>query len=69
MCAAFMRAALARAIVRGPRKGRLGRCFTLRHGPLAIVGLDTGEDKPDRHPAWAGLANFEPVSRGAGGIG
>jgi hypothetical protein len=23
-------------------------------------GLDTGEDKPDRHKAWAGLAAFEP---------
>jgi predicted phosphodiesterase len=51
---------LARAIAPWPAEGALGRCFTLRHGPLAIVGLDTGEDKPDRHPAWAGLANFEP---------
>lgn len=38
----------------------LGRCFALRHGPLAIVGLDTGEDKPDAHPAFSGLARFEP---------
>lgn len=38
----------------------LGRCFALRHGPLAIVGLDTGEDKPDAHPVFAGLARFEP---------
>ncbi len=37
----------------------LGRCFAVRHGPLAIIGLDTGEDKPDRHPIFAGLANFE----------
>ncbi len=36
------------------------RCFAIRHGPLAVVGLDTGEDKPDRHPTWAGLAAFEP---------
>jgi predicted phosphodiesterase len=38
----------------------LPRCFVVRHGPVAMVGLDTGEDKPDRHPAWAGLAAFEP---------
>lgn len=37
-----------------------GRCFALRTGPLALIGLDTGEDKPDRHPVFAGLANFEP---------
>jgi len=34
-------------------------CFALRHGPLALIGLDTGEDKPDRHPAFAGLADYE----------
>ncbi len=38
----------------------LGRNFALRNGPLALIGLDTGEDKPDRHPAWAGMAKFEP---------
>ncbi|MDR0559105.1 MAG: metallophosphoesterase [Prevotellaceae bacterium] len=38
----------------------MGRNFAVRTGPLALIGLDTGEDKPDRHPAWAGLANFEP---------
>jgi predicted phosphodiesterase len=37
----------------------LGRCFAVRHGPLALIGLDTGEDKPDSHPVFAGLANFE----------
>ncbi len=36
------------------------RNFVVRNGPLALIGLDTGEDKPDRHPAWAGLARFEP---------
>jgi hypothetical protein len=25
-----------------------------------MIGLDTGEDKPDWHPAWSGLAKFEP---------
>ncbi|MDR2761210.1 MAG: metallophosphoesterase [Planctomycetaceae bacterium] len=36
------------------------RNFAVRTGQLALIGLDTGEDKPDRHPAWAGLARFEP---------
>jgi hypothetical protein len=27
---------------------------------LALIGLDTGEDKPDWHPAFAGLSRFEP---------
>ncbi|HSI33333.1 MAG: metallophosphoesterase [Phycisphaerae bacterium] len=51
---------LSRAVSPWPEHGPLGRSFTLRHGPLAIVGLDTGEDKPDHHPAWGGLAAFEP---------
>jgi len=38
-------------------------CFALRHGPLAVIGLDTGEDKPDRHPAFAGLADYEDYRR------
>ncbi|MDR0336870.1 MAG: metallophosphoesterase [Planctomycetaceae bacterium] len=36
------------------------RNFAIRNGSLALIGLDTGEDKPDHHPAWAGLAKFEP---------
>lgn len=38
-------------------------CFALRHGPLALIALDTGEDKPDRHPAFAGLADYEDYRR------
>jgi hypothetical protein len=34
--------------------------FALRHGPLALIGLDTGEDKPDAHPVFAGTAAYEP---------
>lgn len=34
--------------------------FALRLGPLALVGLDTGEDKPDAHPVFAGMAAYEP---------
>ena len=38
-------------------------CFALRHGPVAVIGLDTGEDKPDRHPVFAGLADYEDYRR------
>lgn len=40
--------------------GPLGRCFVFRHGPLAIVALDTGEDKPDAHGYLGGMGAFEP---------
>lgn len=39
---------------------KLTRNFVVRTGPLVLIGLDTGEDKPDWHPAWAGQARFEP---------
>ncbi|TWT82686.1 Calcineurin-like phosphoesterase [Planctomycetes bacterium CA13] len=32
----------------------------LRLGPLALITLDTGEDKPDKHPVFAGTAAYEP---------
>eukprot|EP00928_Gymnodinium_smaydae_P042195 TRINITY_DN28446_c3_g1_i1.p1 TRINITY_DN28446_c3_g1~~TRINITY_DN28446_c3_g1_i1.p1 ORF type:complete len:366 (-),score=17.97 TRINITY_DN28446_c3_g1_i1:79-1176(-) len=41
-------------------------CFALRCGPVAIVGLDTGEDKPDRHPVFSGLAAYEPYREAQG---
>ncbi|MBR1608644.1 MAG: metallophosphoesterase [Kiritimatiellae bacterium] len=37
--------------------------FAVRLGDMALVGLDTGEDKPDAHPMWFGLAAFEPYRR------
>ena len=37
--------------------------FAVRLGEMALIGLDTGEDKPDAHPKWFGLANFEPYRR------
>ena len=37
--------------------------FAVRLGEMALVGLDTGEDKPDAHPKWFGLANFEAYRR------
>jgi predicted phosphodiesterase len=33
--------------------------YTLRQGPVAFVVLDTGEDKPDDAPVYAGLNNFD----------
>ena len=33
--------------------------FAVRCGEMALIGMDTGEDKPDGHPKWFGLANFE----------
>ncbi len=33
--------------------------FAVRLGEMALIGMDTGEDKPDAHPKWFGLANFE----------
>jgi hypothetical protein len=38
----------------------MGRNFVVRTGPLALIGLDTGEDKPDNRKEWGGLAGFEP---------
>ncbi|HYG34032.1 MAG TPA: metallophosphoesterase [Clostridia bacterium] len=39
-----------------------GRSFcAFRSGPLAAIILDTGEDKPDRHPTFKGVAAFEPL--------
>lgn len=32
----------------------------MKIGPRAIVTLDTGEDKPDKHPVFAGTAAYEP---------
>lgn len=51
---------LDNAVLPWTGQGPLGRSFAVRQGPLAMIGLDTGEDKPDAHPVFAGLANFEP---------
>jgi len=32
--------------------------YTLRLGPVAFLVMDTGEDKPDEHPVYAGLGDF-----------
>lgn len=38
----------------------LGRNFAVRQGELALIGLDTGEDKPDDRSEWGQLAQFTP---------
>jgi len=43
-----------------PSNPSTGRNFVVRTDPLALIGLDTGEDKPDNREEWAGLASFEP---------
>ena len=38
----------------------LGRNFAVRCGDIAMIGLDTGEDKLDSRDVFAGLFNMEP---------
>jgi len=33
--------------------------FSYVHGPVFSIALDTGEDKPDDHPVYAGLVHFD----------
>ena len=44
---------------RNVRDWALTRNFAYRQGDIALIGLDTGEDKPDCHPAHGGIARFE----------
>ncbi|MDR0535735.1 MAG: metallophosphoesterase [Puniceicoccales bacterium] len=37
--------------------------YAFRSGPVAAIVLDTGEDKPDNHPSFGGVAAFEPLIR------
>lgn len=59
-----VRGARARELTAGlgpwPNQSELPYNFALRVGPLALIGLDTGEDKPDLHPVFAGTAAYEP---------
>ena len=51
---------LSAALSGWPDQSALPYNFALRLGPVALVGLDTGEDKPDAHPVFAGTAAYEP---------
>lgn len=44
---------------RSGRFSELGRNFVQRLGDIALIGLDTGEDKPDDYPAFAGIFQME----------
>jgi len=33
--------------------------YSFNHGPIHFIVLDTGEDKSDSHPVYAGLADFD----------
>ncbi len=33
--------------------------FSFNHGPVHFIVLDSGEDKPDSHPVYAGLVDFD----------
>ena len=44
---------------RSVRDWELGRNFAVRIGDIALVGLDTGDDRDDGHPMSAGLSNFQ----------
>ena len=48
---------------RAARDWELKRNFAIRLGDVAMIGMDTGEDKPDWHPRWMGLANFTPYRK------
>ena len=48
------------ACERSARDWQLGFNYAYRQGDIALIGLDTGEDKPDRHPANGGYTCFEP---------
>ena len=44
---------------RGGRFAELGRNFVQRVGDVALIGLETGEDKPDDYPAFAGIFQMD----------
>ena len=48
---------------RSARDWQLGFNYAYRQGDIALIGLDTGEDKPDKHPANGGFTCFEPFRR------
>ncbi len=37
--------------------------YAFRSGPLAVICLNTGEDKPDNHPSFGGRVAFEALRR------
>ena len=54
---------LARCLPGAPGSRKLPYSRVSRWGPLAMATLDTGEDKPDAHWVFAGMAAYEPYRR------
>lgn len=48
------------AIERSSAHAALDRNYAYRQGEIAMIGLDTGEDKPDWRKEWGQLAQFTP---------
>lgn len=48
---------------RSPRHWELKWNFAVRCGEMALIGMDTGEDKPDSDSRLLGLANYSPYRR------
>ena len=48
---------------RSSRDWDLGRNFAIRMGDVALIGLDTAEDKMDTNPRFAGLFNSDAYRR------
>ncbi len=48
---------------RSPRDWDLGRNFAVRLGKVALIGLDTAEDKMDTNPLFANLFASEPYRK------
>lgn len=44
---------------RSPEDAALGHNFAIRQGEIAVLGLDTGEDKTDDHPQMMGYAAYD----------
>lgn len=40
-----------------------GQYFSFTHGPMFNIVLDTGEDKEDTHPVYAGIVDFDAFRR------
>ncbi len=48
---------------RASKHHSLGRNYAYRQGDIALIGLDTGEDKADWRREWGQLANFTPYRK------
>lgn len=54
---------LKEAIIPWESERPMERCFAVRQGPLAVIGLDTAEMRIDEHPGFGGLTCSEPYRK------